>query len=192
MRPERQLPPPPPEKIELPDEIVELDQPEFIEDLPAEEPVESTETKVELTEITNDQPAPPEPPKLVLPTTPEEADEIVVIAERMPTYNTCDLNLSEKERRSCTQKAMLSQIYSQLKYPSIARENGIEGTVVVGFVINKKGELQDLDILKEIGGGCGREVLRVIKTFDTFHPGKQNGRPVSVMYRIPVKFELQK
>ena len=86
---------------------------------------------------------------------------------------------------------MIKHIYSILKYPAIARENGITGTVVVSFIINKDGELQDASIMKDIGGGCGAEVLRVVKKLGNFTPGKQNGKPVSVIYRVPVKFDLR-
>ena len=188
MREKKQLPPPPAPKLEI-SPIVEPDlEPEFIDEKlpePVEEPTDNT-TVTTLTE----QPAPSAPP-VKLPPKVEVESGPVILAERMPVYNSCDLNLKEAERRTCTQQAMLSHIYKFLKYPAIARENGIEGTVVVSFVVDKKGNPQDLSIMKDIGGGCGAEVLRVINKLGTFTPGKQNGRPVSVIYRVPVKFDLR-
>ena len=57
--------------------------------------------------------------------------------------------------------------------------------------MNKIGDVEDIEIVRDIGFGCGDEVIKAIKKLGKFKPGKQNGRPVSVLYRFPVKFSLQ-
>ena len=77
-----------------------------------------------------------------------------------------------------------------LKYPTQARRMGIEGTVYVVFVVNTDGTIQDVDVLRGIGGGCDEEAMRVVKAAPKWEPGKQRGRPVRVRMRLPIRFKL--
>ena len=92
----------------------------------------------------------------------------------------------------CAQKAMLEFIYVNIKYPKIARENGVEGTVVIRFIIDKDGVIKDAEILREIGAGCGEEAKRVIEMMPNWVPGEQFGKPVPVYFNLPIKFGLEK
>jgi len=84
-------------------------------------------------------------------------------------------------------------IAKNIRYPEVALENGIEGTVVIGFTINADGTCSDLRILKDIGGGCAAEAMRVIKKTDGFWvPGELNGAPVTTPMLAPVKFKMGK
>jgi protein TonB len=123
----------------------------------------------------------------------EEAldDSPLIMAERMPIYGSCEVDEEEEVRRDCTNQNLLKHIYENVKYPPLARESSVEGTVVVSFVVNKSGKIEDIKLVRDIGAGCGNEVERVIRRLGEFLPGKQNGRPVSVIYRIPVKFRLE-
>ncbi len=130
------------------------------------------------------------PPKA--PEPKEEVEEIkpYLIVQNMPTFGDCAEAINEQLRRTCTTDALLEFIYKNLKYPSFARDNGIEGNVVVEFVINAKGEVADQQILRDIGGGCGDAALKTIMKMPDWKPGRQNGKKVSVVYRLPVKFKL--
>lgn len=75
-------------------------------------------------------------------------------------------------------------------YPQIARENRIQGTVYVTFVVEINGNLTDVRVLRGIGGGCDEEAVRVIKTMHNWSPGKQRGKPVRVQFNMPIKFTL--
>jgi protein TonB len=90
---------------------------------------------------------------------------------------------------------MLLWIYAQIKYPSKARDLGIEGTVVVSFVIDQQGNMSDIMIRKKIGGGCEEEAERVVKkmaaTLPRWTAGRQNGRNVSVRFNLPIRFKLR-
>ncbi|TKC01021.1 energy transducer TonB [Pedobacter cryophilus] len=78
-----------------------------------------------------------------------------------------------------------------LRYPPIARENGIQGRVFCTFVVEKDGSLTDIKVARGIGGGCDEEAIRVLKSSPKWNPGVQNGRNVRVSYTVPIFFQLQ-
>ncbi len=79
---------------------------------------------------------------------------------------------------------------SNLKYPAQAREMGIEGTVILNFVINSDGSISDVEVLKGIGGGCDEEAIRVIENSPKWKPAEEGGKLVNYRFRIPVRFKL--
>ncbi|WP_200979043.1 M56 family metallopeptidase [Echinicola sp. 20G] len=84
----------------------------------------------------------------------------------------------------------LDYLASNLRYPEQAKENGIEGTVYVSFIVDKTGVLKDPQILRGIGNGADEEALRVIRNADNWIPGKQRGKVVNVKMRLPIRFAL--
>ena len=86
---------------------------------------------------------------------------------------------------------LLRYLAKNIKYPSMARQAGITGIVYVAFVVNKKGEVVDVKILKGIGAGCDKEAIRVVENMPKWKPGKQRGKRVSVKYTLPIRFELR-
>ena len=83
-------------------------------------------------------------------------------------------------------------IQQHIVYPSIARENGLQGKVYITFVIDKKGKVSDVKIVKDVvGGGCGEEAARVIKSMPDWKPGFQNGNPVKVKVTLPISYKLE-
>lgn len=87
--------------------------------------------------------------------------------------------------------AMMKYIQTNLKYPAIARENDIQGTVVVQFVVTKSGDITKVTIARGIGGGCDEEAARVVRSMPNWKPGKHNGRAVPVNFTLPIKFKLE-
>lgn len=83
-----------------------------------------------------------------------------------------------------------SYLSSNLKYPSQARQMGIEGTVIVAFVINTDGSIQDVEILRGIGSGCDEEAIKVIQNAPNWKPGKQREQAVRTRMRLPIRFKL--
>jgi protein TonB len=77
-----------------------------------------------------------------------------------------------------------------LKYPTQARRMGIEGTVIVVFVVNTDGSIQNVEVLRGIGGGCDEEAVKVVSDAPKWEPGKQRGRPVRTRMRLPIRFKL--
>ena len=124
------------------------------------------------------------------PETPND-NEIFVVVEEMPRFPGCeDLVLTKQQRTDCATDLLLKFLYAHIRYPEMARQNGIEGTVYLKFVVERDGSIADVQVLRDIGGGCGAEALRVLKTMPHWLPGKQRGRAVRVQFTLPVKFSL--
>ena len=187
------LPPPspPPPVIEevLNEEIIEEEIEDFVD--------QSVEEDVIVKQEIPEQPAasvplPPPPPEIT-----EEIDEIVLIPESMPRFPGCEkMDGTNNEKKACSDKKMLAYIYQNLKYPQIALSNGIEGTVVIQFVVDKEGKVSDVKLVRKVGAGCDEAAVKVIRDMnklpERWTPGKQRGRNVKVLYTLPVKFKLLK
>lgn len=78
-----------------------------------------------------------------------------------------------------------------MKYPELAKEQGIEGTVVATFLVQKDGSITDVELLRGIGGYCDEEAIRLIKSMEKWQPGKLKGEAVVTRMRIPVRFKLE-
>jgi len=89
----------------------------------------------------------------------------------------------------------LSQLYTfigkNIKYPQLAKETNIQGTVFLNFIVEKDGSISNVNILRSIGGGCDEEAMRVVKAMPHWKPGIQMGEFVRVSYNLPIKFTLQ-
>jgi TonB family protein len=86
--------------------------------------------------------------------------------------------------------AMRDYIYSNMKYPADALKNGIQGKVIVGFRVNKVGEIKDVYVKTGVDPSLDREAIRIIKSMPNWTPGKQNGQGVDVYFLFPVNFNL--
>ncbi|SMO37061.1 energy transducer TonB [Gracilimonas mengyeensis] len=158
----QELKAPPPPRPVVP---VEVPNDEIIEneviDLDAELNIEEIPLKM-----------PPPPPKQEEPE--EEEQEIFVVVEQMPELI-----------------GGLASIQKHIEYPEMARKAGIEGRVVVEFVIDTTGYVTNPIIIRGIGGGCDEAALQAVKKA-RFKPGKQRGIPVMVRYSLPISFSLSK
>lgn len=88
-------------------------------------------------------------------------------------------------------EALARYLSRNINYPPAAKEAQIQGKVYIGFVIDQAGDVTHVQLMKDIGGGCGSEALRVVNDMPQWKPGKQNGRAVKVYYTLPVTFRLQ-
>jgi TonB family protein len=88
-------------------------------------------------------------------------------------------------------KALLHFLASNIVYPDSARAKNVQGIVAATFVIAKDGSLTDAAIIRDIGGGCGEEVLRVLSLMPKWTPGQVDGKPVKVRFTLPVRFRLE-
>ncbi len=112
--------------------------------------------------------------KVIVP----EKEQIFTHVEQMPQFPGGD-------------KEMMSFLSRNIKYPVIAQEQGIQGTVVLRFVVGKNGEVSDVTVLRSLDPSCDKEAIRVVKSMPKWVPGKQNGTPVLVYFTLPVRFRLQ-
>ena len=132
----------------------------------------------------------PAQPALPVPDLPEAAP-IFKIVEEMPRFPGCEEgHFTKKEKEDCATQALLRYLGQQIRYPGLAQNNGIEGNVIVRFVVERDGSITGAEVIRDIGGGCGAEALRVVKSMPHWIPGKQQGRPVRVQFVLPVKFKL--
>ena len=87
--------------------------------------------------------------------------------------------------------ALMGYLSKNIEYPPLARENNIQGRLVLSFIIEKDGSISHIEVLRSLGWGCDEEAIRVIQSMPRWTPGKNNGNPVRVRMNLPVKFMLQ-
>lgn len=124
-----------------------------------------------------------------------DQEDVFKVVEEMPRFPGCEDIKNDEERQNCAKEKLMAFIYENIKYPTLARNTGIEGQCVVRMVIEKDGSISEAELVKDIGGGCGDEAVRVIKAMNELPqkwiPGRQRGMPVRVEYLLPVKFKLE-
>lgn len=108
----------------------------------------------------------------------EKKEEIFKSVEQMPTFPGGD-------------QALMKYLSSHINYPAMAQENGVQGRVVVQFVVTKTGKVGEVKVVRSVDKDLDREAVRVCKSLPNFVPGRQNGQPVNVWYTLPVTFKLQ-
>ncbi len=151
-------------------------------------PASSSDVKSE-TYATPPPPPPPPPTQSDLTksdlknnTTTEQTDETdinpFVVVEEMPTFPGGDAGL-------------LKYIGQNTNYPEAAKENGIQGRVIIRFCVTAKGQVSLVSILKGVSPELDAEAIRVVKTLPEFKPGKQGGKAVPVWYMVPITFTLK-
>jgi protein TonB len=88
-------------------------------------------------------------------------------------------------------RAMRSWIGKRLRYPSLAEQNGVQGVVIVQFVIGSKGEIRDVSVARSADPSLDEEAVRMVSAMPDWLPGRQGGVPVPVRFSMPVTFRLQ-
>jgi len=107
----------------------------------------------------------------------ESDDEFFMVVENMPVFPGGDLGL-------------MKYIQKNVKYPPIAKEYNITGKVYVSFIVDKSGSVTNAKIVRGVDKNLDAEALRVVKSLPKYKPGKQRGKPVRVMFTIPINFTL--
>ena len=115
--------------------------------------------------------AEPEPPKV-------EETKVFDVVEQMPSFPGGP-------------SALMQYLSSNIKYPVVAEENGVQGRVVCTFVVERDGSITDVRVVKSVDPSLDKEAMRVVKSMPKWIPGKQNGSAVRVKYTVPVTFRLQ-
>jgi len=108
----------------------------------------------------------------------EPEPEPFVVVEEMPMFPGGE-------------SALLAYIAEHTNYPEIAKENNIQGKVIVRFCVTSKGGVNQVSILKGVDPELDKEAIRVVNSLPTFKPGKQGGKPVPVWYSVPINFQLK-
>lgn len=165
-QPEQKPPPPPPEAPKVAEILKIVDDEAEVE----ETDIASSEEVGEKVEV-----------KFVPPVVEEEEpqeEEIFQVVEHMPEFPG-------------GMGALMKFLGKNIKYPTIAQENGTQGRVIVQFVVNKDGSIVDPVVVRSVDPYLDKEALRVIKSMPKWKPGQQLGKKVRVKYTVPVTFRLQ-
>ena len=102
-------------------------------------------------------------------------DKVYEVCEQMPTYEGGDV-------------ALLKYLTDSVKYPELAKKHGVQGRVVIGFIVEKDGSLTDVKVLRHVDIALDAEALRVVKGMPKWIPGCQDEQLVRVRYNVPVSF----
>ena len=107
-----------------------------------------------------------------------EPEKVFTAVEQMPQFPGGDAEL-------------MKFLSKNIKYPTMAMENNIQGRVIVQFVVTKTGAIGEVKVVRSVDRDLDREAVRVCKSLPKFTPGKMNGQAVNVWYTLPVIFKLQ-
>jgi protein TonB len=108
----------------------------------------------------------------------EAPQEVFVVVEEMPSFPGGDTEL-------------FKFIYDNIKYPELAKENNIQGKVILRFCVTYKGTVDQVSVVRGVDPSLDEEAIRVIKMLPLWKPGKQGGKPVNVWYSVPISFQLK-
>ena len=158
---QQEITPPPPPEVPKIAEVINIVEDDVEIDIADVEA--DQETEVAIVEMTEEE--------------EEEEEQIFMIVENMPEFPGGDL-------------ALRKYIAENVKYPEIAKENGLSGKVFVQFVINQRGEVENVKIARGVDPALDKEAIRVVQGLPKWKPGSQRGKPVKVSYTVPINFQL--
>ena len=107
----------------------------------------------------------------------KNSDTVFTVVEEMPSFKGGD-------------QALMAYLGKSIKYPAIAQENGIQGRVLVSYVISPEGKIMSPEILRGVDPSLDAEALRIVREMPDWNPGKQRGKAVAVKYVLPITFRL--
>ena len=168
-------PPPPPTDVVqqqkyVPPVVVDTIKPEDIKQLMTADQAQTEVTNKEVVEVVQQ-----------VKEEVQETDVVevpFVVVEEMPMYPGGDA-------------ALLKFIMEHVQYPEVAKENNIQGRVIIRFCVTAKGGVSQVSVLKGVDPELDKEAIRVVNTLPAFKPGKQGGKPVPVWYMVPITFTLK-
>lgn len=175
---------------------------------------EEEEIVIQTAEDTPPPPPPPEAPEVttVIEVVSDDKEDIKEVSfnaevdENTKNIEIAPVQIEEEEDETETQiftvvendpefpggmEALYKYLAQNIKYPQLARDNNITGKVYVTFVVERDGSIANPKVLRDIGGGCGAEAIRVVKAMPKWTPGKQRGKAVRVQFNLPVNFNLK-
>ena len=164
-RPDEVKPPPPPES-----------PPEVPEEIEIKENEEELENELEVDDAETDQDD-------MIEIEEEEFAEPFISVEQMPMLGDC-------KDEECTQSEIMKFIARNFKYPEIAKANGVEGRVILEFVVEKNGKVGRVKILRGLDKHIDKACIKVVEDLPVFSPGRQIGKAVPVKYTVPIKCTL--
>jgi protein TonB len=136
---------------------------------------------------------PPEPLEFLVPERLEY--DLILNYIEYPLFPGCVDFKKDKEKLACSHLRLDNFVYSNLKYPRKAKRKSIEGQVVVEFMVDIDGSIKDAEIIREIGGGCDEEAIRIVENMNNLPvkwiPGKINGTPKKMKCKLFIDFKYK-
>ena len=163
--PEKKTVPPPPQAVTQAEVLNIVEDDAEIE----ETTIVSAEDQADFVEITDDVP--------IVVEEPEKEEEIFQVVENQPEFPG---GMAE----------LMKYLQKNIKYPTICQEQGIQGRVIVQFVVNSDGSIVDPQVVKPVNPYLDKEALRVVSNMPKWKPGEQRGKKVRVRFTLPVTFRL--
>lgn len=163
--PEKKTVPPPPQAVTQAEVLNIVEDDAEIE----ETTIVSADDQAEFVEITDDVP--------IVVEEPEKEEEIFQVVENQPEFPGGMVELKK-------------YLQKNIKYPTICQEQGIQGRVVVQFVVNSDGSIVDAQVIKPVNPHLDKEAVRVVNAMPKWKPGEQRGKKVRVRFTLPVTFRL--
>lgn len=163
-KPEPPPPPPPPQETVI-EELVIVDNKEDVADIEINTEV-TEETMIVQTDIT------------IKAEVIEEEPEVFLVVEQQPEFPG-------------GMESLMKYLQNNIKYPQIAKENGVSGKVYVNFVVDDKGNITKIKVIRGVDPSLDGEAVRVVEGMPRWKPGKQRGKAVYVSYNLPISFVLQ-
>ena len=168
---------PKPSKAMLGFMILEITNNETSGELPTQEAMKNSKIAIGPTTTEGDPNA--DPSEFTNTNLTGEGEKVFVSVEKMPQFPGGT-------------EALIKFLKSNLRYPETAWDNRISGTVYIQFVVYKTGEIRDAKIVRGLDDSCNEEAMRIIKKMPYWTPGMQNGTAVSVIFTIPISYQINK
>ena len=115
----------------------------------------------------------------------------VIVEEKKPEPEQVFTAVEQNPQFPGGDAALMKFLHSNINYPQVAMENGVQGKVIVQFVVTKTGKVGEVKVIRSVDRDLDKEAIRVCKSLPDFIPGKMNGQAVNVWYTLPVTFKLQ-
>ena len=134
------------------------------------------------------------PKETPAPTAKVEQKVAVTVPEEKPKEddNKVFQSVEQPPQFPGGESALMRYLSSHIQYPAMAAEQGIEGKVILQFVVTKNGQVGEVKVVRSLSSDCDNEAKRVVRSLPRFTPGRQYGNAVNVWYTLPVQFKLQK
>lgn len=134
------------------------------------------------------------------PTTESFEPKVFDIVEQMPSFGGAEYTVTYTDEKGNThqkkkvcppgQAGLFQYLSNTIQYPVVAEKNGVQGRVIVTFVVERDGSITDVKVVKSVAPSLDREAVRVVRSMPKWTPGKQKGDAVRVKYTMPVTFRL--
>ncbi|MEL6864288.1 MAG: energy transducer TonB [Bacteroidota bacterium] len=112
--------------------------------------------------------------------------------DQMPFFPGCeDYKDQLEEKRTCSNQSLITYVAENLHYPESAKNEGVEGTVIVSFVVDEDGIITEPYLIRDIGGGCGEVALNIIRQMPRWEAGIHDGEAVKVKLNLPIQFNFK-